>query len=268
MIFRNRTGSQIAILGVLGCAVVCALVFRADLLELPARTHAVSTAAQLPASGHATEPFTTPSLTSVDPVAEPPATAPTMTQARTSIASAERAALLSDVYKDLLASLDLSESQIHPFLILAASAREARIRRALQIEDASGEFMNEDPKVIDDALLSLLGYERFQKYESYERSFESRSEVRGFESELLIAGLSLAQQQRDELLAMLVEERSLMPDVPIIRPERIPVGQRQAVETYYDHIKQRAEFKLTPQQYAVFALRVERDKQRLMSPLQ
>lgn len=181
---------------------------------------------------------------------------------RPPITTAQKVALFRSVYGELLAQLNLDDSQAVRFVLLAAAAREARLNRALGIESAHAE----DPRSISDAILSLLGYERFQQYESFESTLESRSELRNFESELRASGLSsLNEAHRNDLLSILTEERALMPQVAIVSPDRCSPEQCEALARYYDRIEQRAEFKLPSQQYSVFALRVDRDRQALSS---
>jgi hypothetical protein len=268
VIFGNKTAAQISIVAIAGCGIVCAMLLRSEparLPESPAREPALPSAAK-PA---ATERFVAERISKVqtESLSAPPSqSGEERATSRTdlSLTTAEKALLLRDAYADLLSTLDLSESDSDRLVLLAAAAREVRLRRELQMEDAPRQFPEQDPKDINDAILGLLGYERFQKYESYESTFESRTQLRAFEAELTASGLgALSEAQHAGLLNMLIEERSLMPAVTTMRLDSAPPEQLEALASYYDRIEQRAGFELTPQQHAVFVLGVKRARERL-----
>lgn len=155
--------------------------------------------------------------------------------------------LLSEVYEDLLPDLHLTREASDQFLDLVSIDWRPSQTRADQ-----------------DAILELLGYAGFQRYEVYSSTLEERSIVRGLEQELEVSGLAqLGDQRKASLLSMLLEEHSAIPpakSAPL--SERDRQDRINQLERFDERVLQRAEFILSEEQWAIFRARVERSNEQ------
>jgi hypothetical protein len=168
------------------------------------------------------------------------------------ITAQERDALLRHVYGELLWDLDLSDAELGAFYELVFAAMQLRWRQSTASATTPTDA-DDEVKRINDELLMLLGTERFARYEAFESTIRPRSVVRNFANELHWTGAApLTDQQRQQLLTMIVEELSLLPPsvgAPAVEELKMP-GNLQ------DRVLERAQFILTAEQLAVFRVRL------------
>lgn len=157
--------------------------------------------------------------------------------------------LLGESYEDLFSDLRLTPEEADRFLDLVSS---------------EWNWPSAQSNTDRDAILTLLGYERFQRYEAYSATVEQRSVIRGFEQELAVLELEpLGNERKDGLLSVLLEEHSAVPPAKVgPLSERDKHDRVNQLENFEQRVLQRAEFILSHEQWIVLRTRLERSNQQ------
>lgn len=172
----------------------------------------------------------------------------------------QRITALRPVYHDLILDLGMTEDEAERFLRLVDDKKAGSFGMVQGPSDDAS--LNQAVKAASDELLTLLGPERYQRYEQYEASLPDRSVLRGLNEELrATARAPLTDQQQQELLAMLSIERAVMP--PIVRTTMSGDGADEyaaAMKAYRARVLEGAQFILTDEQLDLLRSRFERSK--------
>lgn len=172
--------------------------------------------------------------------------------------SAGRRTGIQMVYGDLFKDLKLSPAQSDRFTQILS---DQQARAMDMVRDAAGDpaalaaARNSVKADTDAALQDLLGAGQFQKYEDYQKTLMERMQVNGLDRQLGAAGAPLGGDQKAQLLAMMIDEKSAVPppagpDGSNLEPSSPAQIQWQA--DYDQRVHDRASQILTPGQLKQF----------------
>lgn len=162
--------------------------------------------------------------------------------------------LLREMYADLIEELGLSSDQADAFLDLL-------------VEQQTGGFMRfgqagDDPAAVADAmrramaetrarLTDLLGPLGMQQYDAYQRTLGERMQANHIARELAALDMPLRDDQRQQLVSALIEERERVAPPPLepgLPPAELMQRQLQWQEDYDRRVRERLAQVLTPEQ--------------------
>lgn len=112
-------------------------------------------------------------------------------------------------YGDLMEQLKLSDSQVEAFVEIMVELRERQANSDAQVLDKS-EYSNKLSSMraeINSKIISQLGESGFAAYNEYQQTLSSRGVVSGLNMMSTAVGAPLDREQRERLLAIMLEER-------------------------------------------------------------